>query len=156
GRLGLALCLLHFFRRLLTVLLLGIGSLVALAGIWFVLLLIARIRLVGILAKLISHVEGGDDGADQARKSGLVVDGIGKAIEVMGGLFLDPGAPSIDQKLGMLGRGFAGQAMTDKEGDGVLERCILAIGRAADRLLLITIIEHGGEVFRHARHSARS
>src|SRR3546814_19205454 len=54
---------------------------------------------------------------------------------------------------GMLGRGYSGQTLAHHQGDGLVERRILAVGELGKGLLLISILEHGAEI---AGHDGRS
>src|SRR5687767_7193564 len=75
-------------------------------------------------------------------------------IKLTSGLLLDPGTPELDEPLGILGWGCAGETLADHQRKRFLDRCVLAVGQPGNRFLLIFILEHGAEITGHARHDA--
>ena len=80
GGLGLALGVLQLLHRLLLAfLVLAFGRFLALAGIGLgLVLVVVLVRLVGVVAQFIGHLEGGDDVARHARQRRLVVNVVGR------------------------------------------------------------------------------
>ena len=82
-----------------------------------VLLLLVLIALFGgVGLVLLAHIQIAQDLAGDLAKGGLVVDGLGQAVEVRPRLGLNIGAHQIDQLARPLGRGIPGQALAHHQG----------------------------------------
>ena len=154
GGLGLALGVLQLIHRLLLAfLVLALRRFLALAGIGLgLVLVVVLVRLVGVVAQLVGHLEGRDDVAGHARKGGLVVNVVGEMGQLRAGLVLDPVAPQLDHRHGSLRRRCAGQFLAHDERNGVFQRRLLAVGVAGHVLPAVAVIQHCGEIGCHAGH----
>ena len=76
--------------------------------------------------------------------------------EIAAGAFLDPVAPELDDLAARGRRRIAGQPFAHHQRDGVLERRVGAVGDLVVVAAVIAVLEHGGEVARHAAHAARA
>ncbi len=86
----------------------------------------------------------------------LVLDRAGEPVELRAGLVLDRLAPEIDDAP-RAGRRFeARQPLAHHHGHRILQRRLVAVARFRRRALVIAVVEHGGEVRRHALHAPRA
>ena len=58
--------------------------------------------------------------------------------------------------LGGRRRRLAGEALAHHHGDRVLDRRVGAVGDLVELAAMEAVVEHGGEILRHARHAARA
>ena len=68
---------------------------------------------------LLAHIEVAQDLAGDLAKGGLVVDGLGQAVEVCPRLGLNIGAHHINKLARALGRRIAGQALSHHQGENI-------------------------------------
>ena len=90
------------------------------------------------------------------RVGALVEESLAQPIEIGAGLLLDEGAPELDQTRGAARRLESGHALARQHRDRVLERRFLARARLGERAAVVAVVEHGGDVRRHALHAARA
>jgi hypothetical protein len=109
-------------------------------------------ELLGGLGHLLAQVQVAQDLAGDAGEGGLVVDGGGQAVQVLAGPVLDVGAQDVDQGLGAVWRGVAGQALADHQRQDLGHRGRLAVGGdgAGQALLFEASLERGRQVGAHA------
>ena len=93
------------------------------------------------------------DGVAEAR---LVLDQLFQLVEIAAGAVLDQRAPQVDQALGGRRRRHAGEPLAHQHGERLLDRRVGAVGDLVELAAMEAVVDHGGEIFRDARHAARA
>ena len=109
-----------------------------------------------VVTDLVGHIEGGEKAVNLLREGFLILDAGNEVIEIATGFFLDPATPHVDQLRRARWRRGAGQTFPHDHCDGVLKRGFLATDYFGGVGLLEAIVEHGGDVVRHAFHTQRA
>ena len=91
-----------------------------------------------------------------SREAALVLDQLLQPVEIAPGALLDERAPQIDQLARGRRRREPGQALAHHHGDGFLDRRIGAVGDVVELAAMKLVVEHRGEVLRHAVHAPRA
>ena len=94
--------------------------------------------------------------AHQPRVGALIEESLAQPIEIGAGLLLDEGAPELDETRGAARRLEPRHALAREHRHRVLQRRLLARARLGERTAVVAIVEHGGDVRRHALHAARA
>ena len=137
---------------------LGIGALAVLAGLLLaaVLLALLALLLVRFGAAVLAHVEGVEQIVDGVAEARLVFDQPFEPVEIAAGAILDQRAPQLDELLRRRRRRLPGQALAHHQRDRLLDRRIGAVGDLVELAAMEAVVEHGGQVARHAGHAARA
>ena len=77
-------------------------------------------------------------------------------VEFPSGAVLDQRTPEFDELTGGRRRYLPGQALAHDHRHRLLDRRIGAVGDLVEFAAMEAVVDHGGEIFRHARHAARS
>ena len=121
-------------------------------------LVLARFVRVGVLvgARIGAHVERSEQSMDRLGEGALVEQDRVQRVERARRLGLDEGAPEIDDALRAGRRRQARQALAHQHRHGVLQRRLGAVLGLGEGALVVAVVEHGGQVRRHAFHAARA
>ena len=120
-------------------------------------LVVARLVVVLLVgARLLAHVERGEQLVDGLREGLLVLHRRAELVEIAPDAFLDPRAPQVDDALAALRRTHPGEALAHHHRQRLLERRILAPRHLGQPGAHETVVQHGSEVAGDAFHAARA
>ena len=89
-------------------------------------------------------------------EAALLLDQLLQPVEFAPGAVLDERAPQVDQLARGRRRREPGEALAHHHGDGLLDRRIGAIGDVVELAAVELVVEHRGEILRHAVHAPRA
>ncbi len=89
-------------------------------------------------------------------EAALVLDHLLQTIEIGAGAFLDEGAPEVDELARGRRRRQSGEALAHHHGDRILDRCVGAVRDGVELAAMKLVIQHGGQILRHAFHAPRA
>ncbi len=148
GRVGLVHAGLHV---------LGIGALAVFAVFLLAAFLLALLALLLVRfgRAVVAHVEAVEQVVHHVAEIGLMFDEPLQPVEFAPGAVLDQRPPEVDELLGGRRRRLPGEALAHHHGDRLLDRRIGPVGDLVELAAMEAVVDHGGEIFRHARHAAR-
>ena len=137
---------------------LGVGGLALFAGLVLAAVLIAFLALLLFVggAAVLAHVEGFQQIVHRIAELALVVEQALQPVEAAAGAILDERPPQIDELLRGRRRCLAGQPLAHQHRDRILDRRVGAVGDFIELAAVEFVVEHGGQIARHAHHTARS
>ena len=147
----LALAALLVAGLVLAVLAFGVVLGVLVAALRLLLVVLALLALA--VGELVGQVERLEQVAQLAAERLLVLGQLVHARQRAAGALLDPRTPQVDHGLGGLGRRGARQPLAHDEREGVLERCVGALGDLGVATVAVLVLDACGEIGGHARHA---
>jgi hypothetical protein len=120
------------------------------------LLALLAILLVGFAGAVLAHVQAVEQIVDDVAEAALIVDHAFEAIEIAAGALLDQRAPQIDELAGGRWRHLAGQPLAHDHRQRIFDRRIGTVGDLVEFAAVKLVVEHGGEIFGDAAHTART
>ncbi len=89
-------------------------------------------------------------------EAALLLHQLFQPVEFAPGAVLDMRAPQVDQLARRRRRRLPGEALAHHHGDRILDRRVGAVGDVVELAAMELVVEHRGEVLRHALHAPRT
>ena len=135
----------------------GFLRLALLAGLVRIGLLVAFVfAFLAVAGAVLAHVEAVEQIANDIAEPPLVVEQASETVEVATGAVLDPWPPHVDELLGGGRRSEPGEPLAHHHGDGIFDGRVGPVTDVVELAAMKAVLEHGGEVARHALHAARA